>query len=197
MPKTIVIIAVTGNQGSSVADVFLKAGWTVKGVTRSPAQASAQALAAKGVEILKGDANDAISIKAAVQGADVVFGNTIFSDALSSPKSADLKYLKPGQTVREMCYELELQHGKNIADAVASVGGLEKYIWSSLSNATKWSKGEYKGSIISTPKPMWLITSTRLTRSWPRSCQSCRWGCSSQTGNGDNRLFRGKRFEIS
>jgi len=102
-------------------------------------------LAAKGVEILKGDANDAASIKAAVQGADVVFGNTAFSDAIGNPASADLKYLKPGQTIREMSYELELQQGKNIADAVASVGGLEKYIWSSLSDATKWSKGKYKG----------------------------------------------------
>jgi len=145
MTKTIVIIAVTGNQGSSIADFFLKAGWKVKGVTRNPAQASSQALAAKGVEILKGDANDAASIKAAVQGADVVFGNTAFSDAIGNPASADLKYLKPGQTIREMSYELELQQGKNIADAVASVGGLEKYIWSSLSDATKWSKGKYKG----------------------------------------------------
>ncbi|TVY52925.1 NmrA-like family domain-containing protein, partial [Lachnellula suecica] len=143
MAKTIVVIAVTGNQnfppdsshGSSVADVFLKAGWKVKGVTRNPSQPSAEALAAKGVEILKGDANDTESIKAAVQGADVVFGNTVFSDALATPKAS----------IWEMCYNLEFQQGKNIVDAVASVGCLDRFIWSSLSNATKWSKGEYKG----------------------------------------------------
>lgn len=94
---------------------------------------------------MKGDANDAESIKAAVQGADVVFGNTVFSDALANPASPDMQFVKPGQTVREMAYELELQQGKNIVDAVATVKGLEKFIWSSLSHARKWSKGKYMG----------------------------------------------------
>lgn len=132
-------------QGSSVADVFLKAGWTVKGVTRNPDQPSSQALAARGVQIYQGDVNDTETIKLVIQGADVVFGNTVFSDAPLNPQSPDWNRLKPGQNVREMSYDLELQQGKNIVDAVATVGGLERFIWSSLSNATKWSKGEYKG----------------------------------------------------
>lgn len=97
------------------------------------------------MQIYQGDANNTDSIKAAVEGADIVFGNTVFSDALVNDQSVDLVHLKPGQSTREMSYELELQQGKNIADAVASVGGLERFIWSSLSNASKWSKGEYKG----------------------------------------------------
>ena len=44
-----------------------------------------------------------------------------------------------------MCYELEKQQGKNIADAVATVKGLERFVWSSLSNASKWSGGKYTG----------------------------------------------------
>lgn len=63
-----------------------------------------------------------------------------------NPNSPDLAFLKAGQNVREMSYDLEYQQGKNIADAVASVvSGLELFIWSSLSNSTKWSGGKYKG----------------------------------------------------
>jgi hypothetical protein len=102
-------------------------------------------LAAKGVELIVGDTNDIRSIKAAVQGASIVFGNTAFSDALANPASPDLVYLKEGQSVREMCYDLEFQQGKNIADAVATVEGLELFIWSSLSDAKKWSGGKYPG----------------------------------------------------
>ena len=94
---------------------------------------------------MQGDLNNVSSISAAVQGASIVFGNTVFSDALTDSSSPDLKHLKPGQNVREMCYELELQQGKNIADAVATVKGLELFIWSSLSDAGKWSGGKYKG----------------------------------------------------
>lgn len=43
--------------------------------------------------------------------------------------------MSPGQTLREWCYELEVQQGKNIADAVATVEGLEVFIWSGLSDA--------------------------------------------------------------
>lgn len=130
-----------------MADVFLnQGGWRVKGLTRSPDSPASQALVARGVEIVKGDANDVNSLKSAVQGADVVFGNTVFSDALVNPNSPDLSFLKPGQNVREMCYELEYQQGKNIADAVATiVPGLDRFIWSSLSNASKWSGGKYRG----------------------------------------------------
>jgi hypothetical protein len=47
--------------------------------------------------------------------------------------------------MREWCYELEYNQGKNIADAVATVEGLELFVWSSLSAAKKWSGGKYLG----------------------------------------------------
>ncbi|KAM0253874.1 hypothetical protein ACHAQJ_007105 [Trichoderma viride] len=146
MTKTILVMTVTGNQGSSVAEVFLnKPGWKVKGLTRNPSSPASQALSAKGVEIIQADVNDVDSLKAAFQGADIIFGNTLFSDAMANPKSPDLALLKPGQSTRELSYELELQHGKNIADAAASVPNLDMLIWSSLCDATKWSKGKYTG----------------------------------------------------
>jgi uncharacterized protein YbjT (DUF2867 family) len=65
--------------GSSVANVLLKVpGWKIRGVTRDPTQSTAKALQAKGIEIVKGDANDVESVKLALAGADV------FSATLSS-----------------------------------------------------------------------------------------------------------------
>jgi hypothetical protein len=74
-----------------------------------------------------------------------VFGNTAFSEAFSNPTANNMPELTPGQTLREWCYETELQQGKNIADAVATVDNLDLFVWSSLSDAKKWSKGKYSG----------------------------------------------------
>jgi hypothetical protein len=103
------------------------------------------ALAAQGVEIVAANIDDKSSIKAAMQGASVVFGNTVFNDAFIRPTKEIEEQLKPGQSLREWCYETELRQGKNIADAVATLDTLELFVWSSLSNASKWSGGEYKG----------------------------------------------------
>jgi hypothetical protein len=108
-------------------------------------QAAAKNLEAKGVEIVQGDANDKASMVAAVENADVVFGNTVFDNSFADPTPDDLKKLRPGQTIREWCYELEYSQGKNIADAVGTVKGLELFVWSSLSSARKWSNGKYRG----------------------------------------------------
>ncbi|KAL7904116.1 hypothetical protein GGI35DRAFT_490824 [Trichoderma velutinum] len=146
MQKLIVIIAVTGVQGSSVANVFLReGGWKIRGVTRDPSKPASRALAAKGIEIVKGDAEDIESIKTALRGASVVFGNTVFPEAFSNPTAENTPTLAPGQSLREWCYETELRHGKNIADAVATVDTLDLFIWSSLSDAKKWSGGKYTG----------------------------------------------------
>jgi len=51
--------------------------------------------------------------------------------------------LKPGQTINEYAYDYEVKQGKNIADAAATVEGLDRLIVSALCDATKWSKGKY------------------------------------------------------
>lgn len=148
MSKLVVIVGVTGNQGSSVAEAFLKdSTWKVRGTSRDPSKPSSQALAAKGVEVVHGDVDDFASLKEAFKGANLVFGNTAFAMIrVMFPSDTDLRNLKPNQTMREFGFELEVQQGKNIADAVASVGdSLELFIWSSLSHAKKWSKGKYTG----------------------------------------------------
>ncbi|RFU81652.1 nadp-binding [Trichoderma arundinaceum] len=146
MAKLIVIIGITGIQGSSVANVFLKEnGWKIRGVTRDPSKPESRALASKGIEIVKGDVDDVDSIRAAIQGASVVYGNTVFPAAFANPTAENVAKLAPGPTLRERCYETELQQGKNVADAVATVESLELFVWSSLSDAKKWSRGKYAG----------------------------------------------------
>jgi len=142
MSKLIVVTGITGVQGSSVADVFLQTpGWKVRGVTRNPSSAASQSWASNGVELVQGELNDAPSLAAAFKGADAVFGVTDFWTVFNDPESQTRK--RPDQTMVQYCYEVELQQGKNLADAAASVPGLSRFILSSMADATKWSKGKY------------------------------------------------------
>lgn len=88
-----------------------------------------------------GDLNDTASLVAAFKGANAIFSTTDFWGPFYNP--ATQKLLKEGQTINEYCYDLELQQGKNIADAAATVDGLDRYVVSALCDASKWSKGKY------------------------------------------------------
>jgi hypothetical protein len=79
-----------------------------------------------------------------VHGADVVFGNTAFNSSFTMGVAPANAKLRLGQSVREWCYELEVKQGKNVVDAVATVEGLELFIWSSLSDSKKWSGGKFE-----------------------------------------------------
>ncbi|EHK16405.1 uncharacterized protein TRIVIDRAFT_16897, partial [Trichoderma virens Gv29-8] len=130
--------------GSSVADAFLQTpGYTVRGVTRNTESEAAKAWAAKGIEIVQGDFDDVKSLERAFQGANVIFGVTDFWNIFGNPQSKELK--KPDQELVEYCYEVELRHGKNLADAAASTAStLDRYIFSSMADATKSSGGKFK-----------------------------------------------------
>lgn len=78
---------------------------------------------------------------AAFQGADAIFSNTDFWTQFFNPTTREK--LKPGQTINEYCYDVEVQQGKNVADAAATVGSLDRFILSALCNAKKLSKGKY------------------------------------------------------
>ncbi|KAF4631244.1 hypothetical protein G7Y89_g6884 [Cudoniella acicularis] len=146
MTKTIVIIGVTGIQGSSVANTFLPLpSWHVRGITRNPSSKAAQALATKGVEIVKGDIDDKDSLIPAFEGANVIFSNTDFflhlRSALTSPGDDN-----SGRTPNEYAYDREVEQGINISAAAAEptvLKTLERFVLSSLSDATKWSKEKY------------------------------------------------------
>jgi hypothetical protein len=90
---------------------------------------------------VKGDIEDVQSLKLAFQGASVIFAVTDFWAPFFNP--AAHSNLKLGQTINEYCYDVELQHGKNIADAAATVASLDLFVFSSLSAAKKLSRGKY------------------------------------------------------
>ena len=116
-----------------------EAGWKVRGISRDPSKA--QSWTDKGVEVVKADLNDKDSLVAAFKGADAIFCNTDFWTQFHNP--ATKEKLNPGQSINEYCYDLEGQQGKNVADAAATVAGLERFILSALCNARKLSKGKY------------------------------------------------------
>ncbi|KAJ7866231.1 NAD(P)-binding protein [Mycena olivaceomarginata] len=79
--------------------------------------------------VVVGNLWDKESLKTAIHGSEVVFGNTNFWDPEvfpADPKGAG-----------------EITQGKNLVDAAKEVG-VKFFIWSSLPNATKESNGLYK-----------------------------------------------------
>ena len=91
--------------------------------------------------MVKGELDDVDSLQAAFKGAHAIFGVTDYWGPFLDP--ANTAKVKPEQTINEYCYELEVQRGKNIALAAAGVDTLERFVFSSLSDAKKWSKGKY------------------------------------------------------
>lgn len=83
--------------------------------------------------MVQGDISDPKSLDAALKRATIVFANTAYPSTIA---------MKP--RMQQNAYEVELQQGKNIADAVSGVATLELFIWSSLSAATKHSGGKYQ-----------------------------------------------------
>ncbi|KAL9083059.1 MAG: hypothetical protein Q9165_008683 [Trypethelium subeluteriae] len=146
MAKLIVVLGVTGTQGSSVAHTFLQLpGWRVRGITRNPSGPVAQALATEGVELIKADWSDKHSLAPAFEEANVIFSNTdFFSPFLNAMESREIT---GGRTIHEYAYDTEVAQGSNIAEAASSptvLNTLERFIYSSLSDARKWSGGKYK-----------------------------------------------------
>lgn len=147
MPKLICIIGITGNQGGSVAQSFLKdPSYRVRGITRNPASPAAQKLAAQGIQILQADLDDVESLVAAFEGANLIFSITNYWEPFFRPDCRQ-RALEKGVDCRLFAYQVEAAQGKNIADAAARVvGGLDEngFIVSTLSHAGKCSAGKYK-----------------------------------------------------
>ncbi|ETN45049.1 uncharacterized protein HMPREF1541_09925 [Cyphellophora europaea CBS 101466] len=146
MSKTVVIVGVTGIQGSSVADTFLNLPeWKVRGITRNPTGKPAEALAAKGVEIVEADLDDKDSLVPAFENATVIFANTDyfahFFAAIGSPDLAG------SSGPRRYAFDRELEQGRNLAEAAASpkvLKTLQRFVFSSLPEVAKATQGKYK-----------------------------------------------------
>ncbi|KAM0329548.1 hypothetical protein ACHAQA_004857, partial [Verticillium albo-atrum] len=130
--------------GASVANVFLReGGWHIRGVTRDPAKPASQIWANKGVELIRGDIDDASFLAKAFAGSNVIFGVTDFWGATRDPKIQE-QAKAAGVPVNTLAYDVEVQQGRNIVDAAnATINSLDRFVLSTLSHTKKWSGGKY------------------------------------------------------
>ncbi|GIC92827.1 NmrA/HSCARG family protein [Aspergillus udagawae] len=140
--KIIVILGATGNQGGSVAETFLQEPqWHVRAVTRNPLSTKARALAARGAEIVQADMDAPYTLSSAFDNAQVIFAVSDFWGLYGDPANA-AKATKD-QPLNVWAANHETEQLKGVIDAAANVPTLERFVLSSLSNATKWSQGKY------------------------------------------------------
>ncbi|KAI3081247.1 hypothetical protein CBS147353_3004 [Aspergillus niger] len=144
--KTLLIIGITGNQGHSIASRFLHdPTYHIIGLTRNPTSPIAQSLSAQGIEILPADLNDPTTLIPAFRGANLIFSVTNYWEPFFR---ADCRKqaAERGISCRRYAYEVELQQGKNIADAAAAtVDSLDEngFVVSTLSHAAVCSGGRF------------------------------------------------------
>jgi uncharacterized protein YbjT (DUF2867 family) len=110
-PRTVLISGATGQQGGAVAAALAGKPFEIRAMTRKPESEKAQALARKGVHIVKGDFNDPASLKPALAGAWGVF-------AVQTPGMADA----------------EEEQGKRIA-TLAREAGVQHFVYASVASA--------------------------------------------------------------
>ncbi len=111
----ILVTGATGQQGGAVARELLAAGHKVRAMTRKPEGEAAQALAALGAEVVRGDLDDAASLEAALEGAWGVFAV---------------------QNSWEAGIEGEEQQGKRIAQ-LAKQAGVQHFVYTSVGGADR------------------------------------------------------------
>lgn len=147
MTKLIVIVGATGNQGGSVARTFLNdPAWRVRGLTRDLNSAVSQALSAQGAEMVQCNLHAPESLEGVFCGANLVFSVTDFWKPLFDPVNS-ARAAEEGKSIGQYAYELEVEQGKNIVDAVArEVVSLDDvgFIASTLCNARESSNGKYQ-----------------------------------------------------
>lgn len=114
---TVFVTGATGNQGGAVTDALLEAGANVRALVRDPAKPKAQALAARGVELVVGDLNDGTSVRAAAQGSDVAF-------VVTTP-------FAPGVGM-----DGEIRQGRIVIDAIKAAE-VPHLVYSSISDANR------------------------------------------------------------
>lgn len=142
MSKLLVIVGITGAQGSSVYNVFKdEPGWHIRGITRDPSKH--QKLGSEGVELVKADLDDQASLERAFSGANAIFAMTDFFQHLFTDPSTMERAQREGKKPGAIAAERDTSQGNNIVRAAAKhVATLDRLVFSTLSDASKWSNGE-------------------------------------------------------
>ena len=96
--RFVLVTGATGQQGGSAVKALLANGHRVRGLTRNAGSASAQRLAAQGVEVVEGDFTDHASLVRAATGVDTVFTMTTpFEKGMEAETAQGLAMLKAVQ----------------------------------------------------------------------------------------------------
>jgi len=111
--RTILVTGATGQQGGAVLRHLMPHGWNLRAMTRDPSKPAARELAAKGVEVVKGDHRDPASLERAMEGCYGVFAVT---------------------TPFEVGVEEETAMGVALADAAKKME-VEHFVFSSVASA--------------------------------------------------------------
>src|SRR5690349_19804615 len=113
--RTILITGATGNQGGAVAQALQGTGFHLRGLTRNPDSEQARALARQGIEVVKGDLDNEVTLRRALAGAWGVFGV---------------------QNAGEAGVEREEAQGKRLA-TLAREAGVKHYVYTAVGSANK------------------------------------------------------------
>jgi hypothetical protein len=146
MSKLLVVGGATGAQGRAAIKYFqqYEPSWHIRGLTRTPQSKAALALAGSGVEIVAADLNDIDSLKSAFKGATFIFAYTDFSGIVRGPEvMGKFQAGELAPPIGSESYRIELQQGKNIADAAATVPELDRLVYSALPGVKQLSNGKY------------------------------------------------------
>ncbi len=122
--QVVAVLGGTGLQGGGVVDALMGAGkFAVRVASRNPASDASQALAARGVEVVKADLLDPTTLRSALEGAHGAFVVTNFWD--------------PAQMLRET------EIGTAAVQA-ARAAGVKHLIWSTLPDSERLTSGRLK-----------------------------------------------------
>jgi uncharacterized protein YbjT (DUF2867 family) len=113
--EVVLVSGATGQQGGAIARELLQAGWRVRAMTRKPESDAAQALAARGAEIVRADLDDEASLRGVLAGA---WGAVAV------------------QNTWEAGVEREEEQGKRFA-RVAKEAGVRHYLYQSIGSADR------------------------------------------------------------
>jgi uncharacterized protein YbjT (DUF2867 family) len=114
--RTVLITGATGKQGGATARALAGKGFALRAMTRNPDGEGAKAIAsATGAELVRGDLNDAASLKDALKGAWGVFAV---------------------QNTWEAGVEGEEEQGKRIA-TLAREAGVQHFVYASVGSADR------------------------------------------------------------
>ena len=113
--RPILVAGATGRQGGSVVRHLANRKLSVQALVRNPQSRRAQALSDQGIEVVKGDMDDLASLKKAMAGVHGVYSVQDYWTAGA---------------------EVEVQEGKNMADAALDAG-VEHLVFSSVGGAER------------------------------------------------------------